>query len=71
LHFIQPAEGEPSWSSSYRWFFFGSWLNWMLLFVPLSFISHILVWDAALRFSFSFFAILPLAKVGFRQIPYR
>jgi len=40
-----------------------SWWNVLLVFVPLSIISHHLDWDAALRFSFSFFAIMPLAKV--------
>jgi Ca2+:H+ antiporter len=57
------AEGEPSWTASYRWFWFGSWLNIVLVFVLLSFLSHYLHWDAALRFSFSFLAIIPLAKV--------
>ncbi|KAF8205631.1 Sodium/calcium exchanger protein-domain-containing protein [Mycena galopus ATCC 62051] len=57
------AEGEPSWAASYRFFIFGSYLNLFLLFVPLSVISHHLNWDAALRFSFSFIAIIPLAKL--------
>jgi Ca2+:H+ antiporter len=57
------AEGEPSWTASYNHFLFGAWLNVLLLFVPLSIISHHLNWDAALRFSFSFIAIFPLAKV--------
>ncbi|KAI0373011.1 calcium/proton exchanger [Pilatotrama ljubarskyi] len=57
------AEGEPSWLHSYKFFFFGSYLNVLLLFVPLSFISHFSGWDAALRFSFSFIAIMPLAAL--------
>ncbi|KAJ7137840.1 calcium/proton exchanger [Mycena epipterygia] len=57
------AEGEPSWIASYRFFIFGSYLNLFLLFVPLSVISHFLNLDAALRFSFSFIAIIPLAKL--------
>jgi len=57
------AEGEPSWLASYKWFFFGSWLNILLLFVPLSVVAHHLHWDAALRFSFSFVAIMPLAAL--------
>lgn len=57
------AEGEPSWIDSYRYFWFGAWLNVLLVFVPLSFIAHHLNWDAALRFAFSFIAIMPLAKV--------
>ncbi|KAL7283672.1 hypothetical protein ACG7TL_003108 [Trametes sanguinea] len=57
------AEGEPSWLQSYRFFLFGSYLNILLVFVPLSFLSHFLNWDAALRFSFSFVAIMPLAAM--------
>ncbi|KAH8099523.1 calcium/proton exchanger [Cristinia sonorae] len=57
------AEGQPSWLKSYKFFFFGSWFNVLLLFVPLSVISHHLNWDAALRFSFSFVAIIPLASL--------
>lgn len=63
IHVIK-ADGEPTWIESYRHFFFGSWLNLFLLFVPLSFASHWSHWDAALRFSFSFVAIIPLAKVS-------
>src|ERR1700683_4120089 len=57
------SEGEPSWAASYKYFWFGAWLNILLVFVPLSFIAHNLHWDAALRFVFSFIAIMPLAKV--------
>ncbi|EMD38179.1 hypothetical protein CERSUDRAFT_82422 [Gelatoporia subvermispora B] len=53
----------PSWLASYKWFFFGHWLNILLVFVPLSAIAHYLHWDAALRFSFSFVAIMPLAAL--------
>jgi Ca2+:H+ antiporter len=61
------AEGEPSWADSYKYFWFGAWLNILLIFVPLSFIAHHLNWDAALRFAFSFIAIMPLAKVCLSQ----
>lgn len=57
------AEGEPSWLASYRWFIFGSWLNLLLLLVPIAAASHYLNWDAPLRFGFSFVAIVPLAKL--------
>ncbi|CDO73616.1 hypothetical protein BN946_scf185014.g86 [Trametes cinnabarina] len=57
------TEGEPTWLRSYKFFFFGSYLNILLVFVPLSFLSHFLNWDAALRFSFSFVAIMPLAAL--------
>ncbi|KAF9564348.1 Calcium/proton exchanger [Agrocybe pediades] len=57
------AEGEPGWVESYKWFLFNSYFNVLLVFVPLSVISHHLNWDAAFRFTFSFLAIMPLAKL--------
>ena len=54
---------RPGLIQSYKYFFFGSWFNILLVFVPLSFVSHHLNWDAALRFSFSLLAIMSLAKV--------
>ncbi len=57
------TEGQPSWLHSYKFFIFGSYINILLVFVPLSIISHTLNWDAPLRFSFSFIAIMPLAAV--------
>ena len=60
---VLKAEGQPSWLSSYKWFLFGSWFNILLVFVPLSAIAHYSNWDAALRFGFSFAAIMPLAAV--------
>ncbi|KAG6909636.1 hypothetical protein DXG01_016418 [Tephrocybe rancida] len=60
---IFKAEGEPSFFESFKWFFFASWVNVLLVFIPLSFLSHQLNWDAALRFTFSFMAIVPLAKL--------
>ena len=56
-------DDQPGWIQSSKFFFFGSWMNVMLVFVALSFVSHHLNWDAPLRFSFSFIAIMPLAKV--------
>jgi hypothetical protein len=57
------AEDEPSWRDSFRWFVFGSWANILLLLVPVAAASHLLDWDAPLRFGFCFIAIVPLAKV--------
>ena len=54
---------QPSWAASLRFFFFGSYFNYLLVFVPLSFLAHHLNWDAQFRFWFSFGAILPLAGV--------
>lgn len=62
LDFVK-GEGEPSWAASFRWFIFGSYLNILTVFVPLSFLSSSLGWDALYRFTFSFIAIVPLAKV--------
>ena len=61
---ILKAEDEPTWLESYKWFFFGSWFNILLVFVPLCIIAHHMQWDVALRFGFSFMAIMPLAKVA-------
>ena len=53
----------PTWLASFKFFIFGSWFNILLVFLPLSAVAHYLDWDAALRFSFSFIAIMPLAAV--------
>ncbi|KAG2108644.1 Sodium/calcium exchanger protein-domain-containing protein, partial [Suillus discolor] len=57
------GEGEPSWEESFKFFIFGTWLNILLVFVPLSFISHNMNWDVGLVFLFSFMAIVPLSKL--------
>ncbi len=62
------AEGQPSYAKSFKWYFFGSFFNILLVFVPLSAMAHYLKWDVALRFSFSFLAIIPLAKVVFNLL---
>ena len=62
LSFLK-GEGQVGFIQSYCHLFLGSWLNLLLLFVPLSGVSHYLNWDAGLRFIFSFLAIIPLAKV--------
>ncbi|KAJ3972773.1 Sodium/calcium exchanger protein-domain-containing protein [Lentinula raphanica] len=56
-------EGEPSHQQSLRFFLLGSWVNVLLIFVPLTIIAHNLHWDAGLRFSFSFLSIVPLAAL--------
>jgi Ca2+:H+ antiporter len=43
--------------------FLGSWWNIALIFVPFSVLAHQLSWDAPIRFTLSFLAIVPLAKV--------
>ena len=57
------ARDQPSYAQSFRFFLFGTWWNILLVFIPLSFVSHHLHWDAGLRFGFSFMAIMPLAHV--------
>ncbi|KAG1891480.1 Sodium/calcium exchanger protein-domain-containing protein [Suillus subluteus] len=57
------GEDEPSWAESFNFFIFGTWFNILLVFIPLSFISHSMDWDAGLIFLFSFLAIVPLAKL--------
>jgi Ca2+:H+ antiporter len=58
------AEGLPPWLASLKWFLFSSYFNILLIFVPLAVLAHHLQWDVALRFVFSFIAIMPLAKVS-------
>lgn len=60
---ILSAQNQPSYAQSFRFFLFGTWWNILLVFIPLSFVSHHLNWDAGLRFGFSFMAIMPLAQV--------
>ncbi|KAG1754298.1 calcium proton exchanger [Suillus lakei] len=62
VNFIK-GEDEPSWAESFKFFIFGTWFNILLVFIPLSFISHHMDWDAGLIFLFSFMAIVPLAKL--------
>jgi Ca2+:H+ antiporter len=56
-----PKTFDPIGSS--RYLIFGSWLNIMLVAVPLSFVADLLHWPAVARFSVSFIAIVPLAKL--------
>jgi len=57
------GEGQPGFFQSYHYLFFGSWVNVLLVFIPLSASSHYLNWDAGLRFLLCFLAIIPLAKL--------
>jgi Ca2+:H+ antiporter len=65
VSFVKGKDDEPSWSDSLKFLLFGTYLNVLLVFVPLSAFAHYLNWDAALRFTFSFLAVVPLAKVRF------
>ncbi|KAK6902957.1 calcium/proton exchanger [Kwoniella mangroviensis CBS 8507] len=63
------AHDEPSHRTPFdpikssRYLLFGSWLNILIVFVPLSIIADLLHWSAAARFATSFLAIVPLAKL--------
>jgi len=48
---------------SSRHLLLGSWINVLLVTVPLCFVAEMLHWTAAARFATSFFAIVPLAKL--------
>lgn len=48
---------------STRHLLLGSWINVLIVFLPLAFVAEQVGWSAALRFAFSFMAIVPLAKV--------
>ncbi|EJU00797.1 calcium:hydrogen antiporter [Dacryopinax primogenitus] len=60
---VLKGRGEPSWSTSLRFYLFSSWSNAVLIFVPLSAAAHYAQWDAGARFALSFMAIVPLAKL--------
>lgn len=46
-----------------RWLLLGSWMNVLLIAVPISLVAEALHWSAVARFVTSFIAIVPLAKV--------
>ncbi|WVO20756.1 calcium/proton exchanger [Cryptococcus decagattii] len=48
---------------STRYLLLGSWINVLLICVPLSFAAEGFAWSAAARFTTSFLAIVPLAKL--------
>ncbi|KZT61568.1 Calcium/proton exchanger [Calocera cornea HHB12733] len=60
---VLKGRGEPTWSSSLRFYLLSSWVNVLLIFVPLSAAAHFAQWDAGIRFALSFIAIVPLAKL--------
>ena len=40
-----------------------SWVNVLLVFIPLGFLAHFLKWGDTTVFTLNFFAIIPLAKL--------
>ena len=51
-------------TQSIRHLVFGSWINILLIAVPLSFASHFAHWGSTPDFVISFIAIIPLAAVS-------
>ncbi|CAD6569592.1 MAG: hypothetical protein TREMPRED_005322 [Tremellales sp. Tagirdzhanova-0007] len=57
----QPKKFDPLGSSKHL--LLGSWINVLLVAIPLSLVADALGWPAAARFAASFLAIVPLAKL--------
>lgn len=55
--------GSPNLVSSIYWLLTSSWINVLMVFVPLGFTAEFLHWPAIWRFSLNFAAIIPLAKL--------
>lgn len=64
---LHPPEGRPTIVSSFYWLMTNSWLNLLLVFVPLGIVAEKMKWDAVWIFSLNFLAIMPLAKVSARR----
>lgn len=61
---LHPPRGHPNTLSSFYWLLTSSWLNLLLIFVPLGFVAEKLHWAPVWVFSLNFLAIMPLAKVS-------
>lgn len=57
------SHAAPNIVTSLYWLFTNSWLNVLLVFVPLGFVAEFAHWPAVWRFSLNFLAIVPLAKL--------
>ncbi|KAK0524479.1 hypothetical protein OC834_005521 [Tilletia horrida] len=53
----------PNFAKSFLWLLTSSWLNVLIVFVPLGILAEKLGWGALLIFVFNFLAIVPLAKL--------
>src|SRR5689334_8024864 len=54
---------QPTLISSLRWIATCSWINALLVFVPLGIVAEHAHWPAIWIFSLNFLAIIPLAKM--------
>lgn len=53
-----------------RWLLLGSWMNVLLIAVPISLVAEYAHWSAVARFVTSFIAIVPLAKVRLKLLTF-
>src|SRR5438105_4896073 len=60
LHYPPPP---PTLRQSLKFILTNSWLNVLLIFIPLGYAAHILNWSNTSVFTLNFFAIIPLAKL--------
>jgi len=58
-----PLIHEPTTRQSLQRIVKASWVNVLLVFIPLGFIAHFLKWGDTAVFLLNFFAIIPLAKL--------
>jgi Ca2+:H+ antiporter len=56
-------EPEPTFASSFKFFACSSYLNYLLVFVPLGVIAELLHWPGTVVFCLNFIALVPLAKI--------
>jgi len=59
IHYLEP----PTILKSLKVILTISWINVLLIFIPLGFIAHLLNWSDTWVFVLNFFAIIPLAKL--------
>ncbi|CAD6982652.1 unnamed protein product [Tilletia controversa] len=53
----------PTFAKSFWWLFTSSWLNVLMVPIPLSVLAEHLHWGALIIFVFNFLALVPLAKL--------
>ncbi|GAA5856154.1 hypothetical protein JCM9279_004929 [Rhodotorula babjevae] len=59
----RPVKNEPTWTASMRAIVFASWLNVLLVFIPVGWALHFTHQNDTIVFVFTFLAIIPLAKL--------
>ncbi|KAI0300648.1 hypothetical protein B0F90DRAFT_394585 [Multifurca ochricompacta] len=61
--FLGKDRRKVSWKESARAILFSSWLNALLIFIPLAWVSHFKEWTHGLTFALCFLSIMPLEKL--------